>query len=103
MYLSWWDSEYRSALLPLNKSQLGDRAFHLRHWQSGPSMEVTAVPTTMMVRTYSCESHPHSLTSVTVSLVDGFNIPISITNDKNCPPAECAADLGATCKLIFYT
>ncbi|KAH8114167.1 thaumatin-like protein [Phellopilus nigrolimitatus] len=32
-----------------------------------------------------------------VSLVDGFNIPISITNDKNCPPAECAADLGATC------
>ncbi|KAI5117114.1 hypothetical protein M0805_003667 [Coniferiporia weirii] len=32
-----------------------------------------------------------------VSLVDGFNIPISITNNKGCPVSDCPADLGADC------
>ncbi|TFK94012.1 thaumatin-like protein [Polyporus arcularius HHB13444] len=32
-----------------------------------------------------------------VSLVDGFNIPMSITNNKGCHPASCNADLNPKC------
>jgi len=32
-----------------------------------------------------------------VSLVDGFNIPMRISNNKGCPVAECAAELNANC------
>ncbi|KAL5530923.1 hypothetical protein ACEPAG_3799 [Sanghuangporus baumii] len=32
-----------------------------------------------------------------VSLVDGFNIPISVTNNKGCPSSDCPKDLGADC------
>jgi hypothetical protein len=32
-----------------------------------------------------------------VSLVDGFNIPMTITNNKDCPVPSCPADLNADC------
>uniref|UniRef100_A0A0W0EY42 Putative thaumatin-like protein n=1 Tax=Moniliophthora roreri TaxID=221103 RepID=A0A0W0EY42_MONRR len=32
-----------------------------------------------------------------VSLVDGFNIPMAITNNVNCPVADCPVDLNANC------
>ncbi|KAH9902829.1 Osmotin thaumatin-like protein [Cubamyces lactineus] len=35
--------------------------------------------------------------SYDVSVVDGHNIPMRIDNNKNCPVADCAVDLVATC------
>ena len=32
-----------------------------------------------------------------VSLVDGYNLPMRITNNQGCPVAECAVDLGPNC------
>ncbi|EJC99749.1 thaumatin-like protein [Fomitiporia mediterranea MF3/22] len=32
-----------------------------------------------------------------VSLVDGFNLPISITNNKGCPLSDCPKDLAPDC------
>ncbi|KAF9045536.1 thaumatin-like protein [Panaeolus papilionaceus] len=32
-----------------------------------------------------------------VSLVDGYNLPMSITNNKGCPVADCPVDLGPNC------
>lgn len=32
-----------------------------------------------------------------VSLVDGFNLPMRITNNVGCPVAECPVDLGPSC------
>ncbi|KAI0761381.1 thaumatin family-domain-containing protein [Trametes elegans] len=32
-----------------------------------------------------------------VSLVDGFNLPMAITNNKGCPVADCPVDLGPNC------
>lgn len=32
-----------------------------------------------------------------VSLVDGYNLPMRISNNKGCPVAECAVDLGPNC------
>lgn len=32
-----------------------------------------------------------------VSLVDGYNLPARITNDKGCPVADCPVDLGPNC------
>lgn len=34
----------------------------------------------------------------TVSLVDGFNLPMQITNNVGCPVAGCDADLAAICE-----
>lgn len=32
-----------------------------------------------------------------VSLVDGYNLPMRITTNKNCPVADCPVDLGPNC------
>ncbi|KAH9903188.1 thaumatin family-domain-containing protein [Cubamyces lactineus] len=32
-----------------------------------------------------------------VSLVDGYNLPMAITNSANCPLADCPVDLGPSC------
>ncbi|RXW23227.1 hypothetical protein EST38_g2625 [Candolleomyces aberdarensis] len=32
-----------------------------------------------------------------VSLVDGYNLPVRISNNVGCPVAECATDLGPNC------
>ena len=38
--------------------------------------------------------------SSVVSVADGFNLPIQITNNKGCHYATCAADLNANCMLL---
>jgi hypothetical protein len=32
-----------------------------------------------------------------VSLVDGYNLPVRVTNDKGCRVADCPVDLGPGC------
>ncbi|THH29095.1 hypothetical protein EUX98_g5092 [Antrodiella citrinella] len=36
-----------------------------------------------------------------ISLVDGYNLPLSITNDKGCAEPQCAVDLGPNCPAPF--
>ena len=45
-----------------------------------------------MVQTSNC--------GITVSLVDGFDLPMSITNNKGCPVADCSRDLNANCNSL---
>lgn len=33
-----------------------------------------------------------------VSLVDGINLPMTITSNKGCPTASCPVDLNPNCK-----
>ena len=40
-------------------------------------------------------------TTSLVSLVDGFNIPMSITNNKGCDLADCPADLNNGCEYRY--
>jgi len=35
---------------------------------------------------------------ITVSLVDGYNLPLSVTNNVGCPTANCPVDLGLNCE-----
>ncbi|GLB39898.1 putative thaumatin-like protein [Lyophyllum shimeji] len=37
----------------------------------------------------------------TVSIVDGFNLPMRISNSAECPVAECAADLIVNCPAVL--
>lgn len=34
-----------------------------------------------------------------VSVVDGSNLPMTVTSDKGCPTASCPVDLNPSCKL----
>ncbi|TFK31573.1 thaumatin-like protein [Crucibulum laeve] len=36
-----------------------------------------------------------------VSLVDGFNLPMRISNNKGCPVADCPVDLGPNCPSVL--
>ena len=38
-----------------------------------------------------------------VSLVDGYNLPMAITNSANCPVADCPVDLGPNCECFQST
>ncbi|KAH0581025.1 hypothetical protein H2248_012168 [Termitomyces sp. 'cryptogamus'] len=38
---------------------------------------------------------------LTVSLVDGYNLPMRITNNKGCPVADCPVDLGPNCPSVM--
>lgn len=40
---------------------------------------------------------------VAVSIVDGSNIPLSITNNKGCPVASCPKDLGPDCEYPYFS
>lgn len=37
-----------------------------------------------------------------VSLVDGYNLPVSITNNVNCGVADCPVDLGPDCTCRLF-
>jgi hypothetical protein len=39
----------------------------------------------------------------TVSLVDGYNLPLSITNTVGCSTADCPVDLGPNCQPTLST
>ena len=41
------------------------------------------------------------LTAVVVSHEYGYNLPVSITNDKGCPTAGCFMDLGPNCEYWY--
>ena len=40
--------------------------------------------------------------SLVVSLVDGYNLPMRIDNNKGCHIADCPVDLGPNCALITF-
>lgn len=42
------------------------------------------------------------LRKLLVSLVDGYNLPIAITNNVNCEVAGCAVDLGPNCACLVH-
>ena len=42
------------------------------------------------------------LLSCTASLVDGYNLPLRITNSVGCPVADCPVDLGPGCTCFFF-
>ncbi|KAI0646514.1 Osmotin thaumatin-like protein [Trametes meyenii] len=42
-------------------------------------------------------SDANNLDNYDVSLVDGFNIPMRVSNNKGCPVADCPADLNPSC------
>jgi len=46
---------------------------------------------------YLATSYVSRSTIPTVSLVDGYNLPMRINNNKGCPVPECAHDLGPNC------
>lgn len=37
---------------------------------------------------------------ILASLVNGYNLPLRITNDAGCPVADCPVDLGPNCKFL---
>lgn len=37
-----------------------------------------------------------------MSLVEGADLPMRITSNKECPVAECPVDLVATCEWCFW-
>ena len=54
---------------------------------------------------YDGESSASSIASIpivnylhAVSLVDGYDLPMRIINNVNCPVAECTVDLGPICE-----
>ncbi|RPD61133.1 thaumatin-like protein [Lentinus tigrinus ALCF2SS1-7] len=51
-------------------------------------------PATVAEFTFAFNGQPDNYD---VSLVDGFNMPMSITNNKNCHSASCPADLNFNC------
>ena len=42
------------------------------------------------------------ISSSAVSLVQGFNLPLEITNTAGCPVASCPVDLGPNCQYPFH-
>ena len=52
-----------------------------------------------MVRWYACIDYLQFLQPFTVSLVDGYNLPMAVTNSVGCSVADCPVDLGPSCKL----
>ncbi len=75
------------------------RVFPLRPLLSSPSA-LTEPPTTMMVCEFPCFLRSLLVdTHVSiVSLVDGYNLPLRISNNKGCHVADCPVDLGPNCE-----
>lgn len=51
-----------------------------------------------MVRTFPRVSVPISDIITSVSLVDGYNLPMRIDNNVGCGIPSCPVDLGPNCK-----
>lgn len=80
-------------------SNLNLRASLLRLSLSGPSKQAE-IKTFTMVRRELITMCTHQPIVFIVSLVDGFNLPMSVTNNKGCHVAECPVDLNPICKLF---
>ncbi|CAE6411161.1 unnamed protein product [Rhizoctonia solani] len=81
---------------------------------AAPAVETGWETPAWSVKTFTCDSRtgtgvpPASVAEWTlsasdgldwydVSLVDGYNLPMRITNNVGCPVADCAVDLGPDC------
>ncbi|KAG7094818.1 hypothetical protein E1B28_005631 [Marasmius oreades] len=56
----------------------------------------TGVPPATVAE-WTLSANPNVPDNYDVSLVDGYNLPARISNNKGCPVAECAKDLGPDC------
>jgi hypothetical protein len=65
-------------------------------WQNGRS-KAMGIATFTMVSILSYNHDINTYVILSVSLVDGYNLPMSITTSTNCPSASCAVDLGPSC------
>jgi hypothetical protein len=55
--------------------------------------------TTMVRNGFTIHVQELTVMDVSVSIVDGYNLPISITNSQGCPVADCPVDLGPNCEI----
>jgi hypothetical protein len=49
---------------------------------------------------FTLSSDPTVPDNYDVSLVDGYNLPMSLTNNKGCPVGLCGVDLGPNCAFL---
>lgn len=74
------------------------RACLLRLSESGQSMLMAWTTTTVSTRFAPLSSRVHFI-FISVSIVDGANIPIAVTNNKGCSTSSCPVDLGPDCTV----
>ncbi|KAJ3825796.1 thaumatin [Lentinula raphanica] len=56
----------------------------------------TGVPPATLAE-FTLSTNPSIPDNYDVSLVDGYNLPMSVTTNVNCPVASCPVDLGPNC------
>ncbi|KAF8886499.1 thaumatin-like protein [Infundibulicybe gibba] len=56
----------------------------------------TGVPPATVAE-WTLQGDGSKISMMVVSLVDGYNLPVKITNNKGCPVAQCNVDLGPNC------
>ncbi|THU78273.1 Osmotin thaumatin-like protein [Dendrothele bispora CBS 962.96] len=56
----------------------------------------TGVPPASLAE-WTLSTNPNIPDNYDVSLVDGYNLPLRITNNVGCPVADCPVDLGPNC------
>jgi len=56
----------------------------------------TGVPPATLAE-FTLSTNPNIPDNYDVSLVDGYNLPMSVTNNKGCHVASCPVDLGPNC------
>ena len=61
----------------------------------------TGVPPASLAE-FTLSVNPSVPDNYDVSLVDGYNLPMSITNNKGCHKADCPVDLGPNCVFTFF-
>lgn len=57
---------------------------------------------TMVINNYLYLFHVNVLRMFLVSLVDGYDLPVSITNNVGCAVASCPVDLGPDCQYSEF-
>lgn len=87
-----------------DRSHVNGRAFRLLRWPSSLWGVPRVIRTTMTVRTMSDYQRLRLIGSINdiVSLVDGYNLPVSITNNVGCGVADCPVDLGPDCRHTVF-
>lgn len=80
------------------------QAFLQQPWQNGPYREMgIEISMTVCQPAVLCDA-PSQLCAcvLLVSLVDGYDLPMSITPNASCPVASCPVDLGPICMSIHH-
>jgi len=73
------------------------REFLRLPWLSLPFQDSTIWTITTVCCYYLCHAYVEHFT--TVSIVDGYNLPMMITNNRGCAVPSCPVDLGPSCEL----